>query len=42
MINESIDNTYIVYDAMGGTNGVAKGKEFVQEVLVQLDDNLIK
>ncbi|MGE8340953.1 MAG: AIPR family protein [Flavobacterium sp.] len=40
LISESIDNTYIVYDAMGGTNGVAKGKEFVQEVLVQLKDNL--
>lgn len=41
LICESIDNTYIVYDAMGGTNAVAKGKEFVQEVLVQLKDNLI-
>ena len=36
------DNSYIVYDAMGGNNGVAKGKEFVQEVLGQLKDNLIE
>lgn len=40
LIIESIDNSYIVYDAMGGNNGVAKGKEFVQEVLEQLKDNL--
>lgn len=40
LISESIDNSYIVYDAMGGNNGVAKGKEFVQEVLGQLKDNL--
>ena len=40
LIIESIDNSYIVYDAMGGNNGVAKGKEFVQEVLGQLKDNL--
>jgi hypothetical protein len=26
----------------GGNNGVAKGKEFVQEVLGQLKDNLIE
>jgi hypothetical protein len=38
--NEAIQNTFIVYDAMGGTNGVAKGKEFVQEVLGQLKENL--
>jgi hypothetical protein len=41
LITEAIDNSYIVYDAMGGNNGVAKGKEFVQEVLGQLKDNLI-
>lgn len=42
LIIESIDNSFIVYDAMGGNNGVAKGKEFVQEVLGQLEDNLLK
>jgi hypothetical protein len=40
LITESIDNTFVVYDAMGGNNGVAKGKEFVQEVLGQVKDNL--
>ena len=32
LIKESIENVYIVYDAMGGNNSVAKGKEFVNEV----------
>lgn len=40
IIGESIENTYIVYDAMGGTNAVAKGREFVHELLLQLKDNL--
>lgn len=40
LITEAIDNTFIVYDAMGGNDGVAKGKEFVQEVLGQVKDNL--
>lgn len=40
MKNEAVENTFIVYDAMGGTNGVAKGKEFVQEVLLQLKENI--
>jgi len=42
LITEAIDNTFVVYDAMGGNNGVAKGKEFVQEVLEQVKDNLIE
>jgi hypothetical protein len=33
VMNEAIENTFIVYDAMGGTNAVAKGREFVKEVL---------
>lgn len=33
VIYEAIENTFIVYDAMGGTNAVAKGREFVNEVL---------
>src|SRR5690606_15746404 len=40
LITEAIDNTFVVYDGMGGNNGVAKGKEFVQEVLGQVKDNL--
>ena len=39
---ETIETTYIVYDAMGGNNGVAKGKEFVQELLEQLKLSLNK
>jgi len=39
---EAIENTFIVYETMGGTNAVAKGKEFVKEVLEQLQDNLEK
>ena len=42
LITESIDTTYIFYDAMGGNNGVAKGKEFVQEILGHLKDKLIE
>ena len=38
--NEAIENTFIVYDAMGGTGGIAKGKEFVTEVLEQLKENI--
>lgn len=33
VMNEAIENTFIVYDAMGGTNAVAKGREFVKELL---------
>ena len=40
ILNEAIQNTFIVYDAMGGTNSVAKGKEFVNEVLGQLKENI--
>jgi len=40
VLNEAIQNTFIVYDAMGGTNSVAKGKEFVNEVLGQLKENI--
>jgi len=42
ILNEAIENTFIVYDAMGGNNSVAKGKEFVKEVLEQLDENIEK
>lgn len=40
LVIESIDNTFVVYDAMGGNNGVAKGKDFVHELLEQVKDNL--
>jgi hypothetical protein len=40
LIEEAIENTYIVYDSMGGNNSVAKGKEFVLEVLEQVKNNL--
>ncbi|WP_321289196.1 AIPR family protein [uncultured Sunxiuqinia sp.] len=40
IINEAIENTFIVYDSMGGNNSIAKGKEFVKEVLEQLGENL--
>lgn len=40
MIKKAIENTFIVYDAMGGTNSVAKGNEFVKEVLEQIDNDL--
>lgn len=37
MVNKAIENTFIVYDAMGGTNSVAKGNEFVREVMEQIE-----
>lgn len=40
IIHESIENVYLVYDMMGGNNAVAKGKDFVKEVLEQLQQNL--
>lgn len=40
MVNKAIENTFIVYDAMGGTNSVAKGNEFVKEVLEQVSNDL--
>ncbi len=40
ILSEAIENTFIVYDMMGGNNSVAKGKEFVKEILEQLQENL--
>ena len=40
LVNKAIENTYVVYDAMGGTNSVAKGNEFVKEVLEQVENDL--
>lgn len=40
IVNKSIENTYIIYDALGGTNSVAKGNEFVKEVLEQIESDI--
>lgn len=40
IVNKCIENTFIVYDAMGGTNSVAKGNEFVKEVLEQIENDI--
>ncbi len=40
IIKEAIEHVFVVYDALGGTNAVAKGKEFVTEVLEQLRTNI--
>ncbi len=42
ILTDAIDNVYALYDTMGGNNSVAKGKEFVKEVLEQVDGNLKK
>ena len=36
LIYEGIEHVSIVYELMGGNNSVAKGKEFVQEVLTEV------
>lgn len=41
IIDNAITNTYVFYDAMGGTNAVAKGAEFVQELLEELKKELV-
>ena len=40
LINNAIGNVQILYDAMGGNNSVAKGNEFVKEVLEQVDEDI--
>ncbi|MCK9290397.1 MAG: AIPR family protein, partial [Bacteroidales bacterium] len=40
LTKEAIQNTFIIYDSMGGNNSVAKGKEFVTEVLNQIEEDL--
>lgn len=42
LLKRAVENTLVVYDAMGGNNGVAKGKEFVTEILQVIDDEEIK
>lgn len=39
-IDEAIDNVFVVYDSMGGTDAIAKGREFVAEVSEQLQNHL--
>ena len=40
VVDNAIEHTYIYYDSMGGTNSVAKGNEFVKEVLEQVKSDL--
>ena len=40
IITEAIENTFIIYDSMGGNDSIAKGKEFVKELVEQLQENL--
>jgi hypothetical protein len=40
LINTAIEDVYIIYDAMGGTNAIAKGTEFVKETLEQIQNRL--
>lgn len=37
LIDEAIENVYLIYDAMGGDNSVAKGKDFVKETLAEIE-----
>lgn len=39
-IKSSIDNVYVLYDSLGGTNAVAKGKELVEELKELINDNI--
>jgi len=36
LVKSAIDDIFAVYDSMGGNNAVAKGKEFVAEVIEQM------
>lgn len=36
ILDDAIEKTYIVFDLMGGTNAIAKGKEFVKELLTEI------
>ncbi len=40
IVEEAIENVNIVYDAMGGNDSVAKGKEFVSEVIEILSEKI--
>jgi len=40
LIITAIEEVYVIYDAMGGTNAVAKGTEFVSETLEQIQHRL--
>ena len=39
-IRKAIDDVYVLYDTLGGTNAVAKGKELVNELKELMKDNL--
>lgn len=38
---EAIDTVFVIYDSLGGNNSVAKGKEFVVEVIEQLKTKIL-
>ncbi len=40
-IKKVIDEVYVLYDSLGGTNAIAKGKELVKELKEVMKDNLI-
>lgn len=42
IINTTIDDVFVLYDTLGGTNAVAKGKEMVNELKKLIAENLTK
>ena len=40
IVKVAVEDVYIIYDAMGGTNAVAKGTEFVSETIEQIENRL--
>jgi hypothetical protein len=41
-INTSIDDVFVLYDSLGGTNAVAKGKEMINELKKLISENAVK
>lgn len=41
-LKRAVDNTLVVYESMGGNDGVAKGKEFVNELIDVIRDEEIQ
>lgn len=42
ILKRAVDNTVVVYESMGGNDGVAKGKEFVNELIDVIRDEEIQ
>ena len=42
ILKRAVDNTLVVYESMGGNDGVAKGKEFVNELIDVIRDEEIQ